>query len=203
VAACDRLSGDWSIDYLTGKYLARERRYDEKHPSDAGGIVRDIVVGGVGASTALRRQRRRQVSDLTTGLMWEKKTGKIDRHKIDGGVHDVNRVFSWSASGRKPDGTAFTVFLATLNRGLSSNGANVTNCFANHCDWRLPSFTELRGIFNPSLPWCTRKLFAEACIEQILGPMQAYYYWSATTRGPVIEGRGNSAWQGTSTVNSR
>jgi hypothetical protein len=62
------------------------------------------------------------ITDPNTGLMWEKKSD-------DGSIHDWDNQYSWSSSGTAPDGTAFTVFLATLN---------MPPCFAGHCDWRLP-----------------------------------------------------------------
>ena len=64
------------------------------------------------------------ITDNQTGLMWEKKSN-------DGGIHDVDNQYTWSKSSRStnPDGTAYTVFLKTLNGGSG---------FAAHKDWRLP-----------------------------------------------------------------
>ena len=82
-------------------------------------------------------------TDSTTGLQWELKTN-------DGSVHDKDDAYVWSATedGTAPDGTAFTVFLGTLNG--SADGV----CFAGHCDWRLPTKIELEGIFDGSVPGC-------------------------------------------------
>ena len=141
------------------------------------------------------------VSDLTTGLMWEKKTGSLDPTTRTSNVHDVNNTWTWSASGTKPDGTAFVVFLATLNHGVSSDGATTTNCFANHCDWRLPTMYELLGILDKTLPYCTLQIPEQACIPLIFGPTQGKIgYWSATTRTPVVggnfvDGTPDSAWE--------
>lgn len=65
------------------------------------------------------------ISDLQTGLMWEKKDEA-------GGIHDVRNEYTLSNPLTPADGTgtAFTTFLATLN---------TPPCFAGHCDWRLPS----------------------------------------------------------------
>jgi len=73
------------------------------------------------------------ISDTQTGLMWEKKDQA-------GGIHDWGTFYTWCLDanadfscdnpGNPPDGTAFTVFLATLN---------TPPCFAGHCDWRLPT----------------------------------------------------------------
>src|SRR5262249_55765309 len=69
------------------------------------------------------------VTDKLTGLQWEKKTD-------DASVHDRDDRYSWGAGGAGAAGTAYTSFLAALN------GA----CFAGHCDWRLPTLTELQTI---------------------------------------------------------
>jgi uncharacterized protein DUF1566 len=129
------------------------------------------------------------ISDRKTGLMWEKKTGEAGGPSNAGDVHDVNNRYTWSASGNG-DGTAFTVFLRTLN------GCGTT-CFAGHCDWRLPSIRELKEIVDHSAPGCGKRTVA--CINPIFAPtglMQASVYWSGTTdadepgdaRGVVFRG---------------
>ena len=55
---------------------------------------------------------------------------------------------------------------------------NITGCFANHCDWRLPSHLELQGILDRSAPGCGS---GAPCIDPVFGPTQADYYWSATS----------------------
>ena len=109
------------------------------------------------------------VSDLNTGLMWEMKTETA-------GVHDVNNTYQWSSGDNFADGGAFTSFLAMLNNGSAPyNGGSpspITGCFANHCDWRLPSIVELQGIVNTS---------DSPNIDPTFGPTQSFYYWSATT----------------------
>ncbi len=128
------------------------------------------------------------VTDVDTGLVWEKKTG-LDNVVNAGDPHDADNVYTWSSSGTSADGTAFTDFLAALNDGVSSDpSANppVTGCFANHCDWRLPSIAELQGIVDLSL--CANP---GACIDPAFGPTPVYsYYWSATT----VTSTTTSAW---------
>ncbi len=112
------------------------------------------------------------VTDYDTGLQWEQKTD-------DGSVHDFGKEHDWSPSLARPDGTAFTEFLGTLNDATSNDGATSAGCFAGHCDWRLPSIVELRGIVDPIAPGCGA---GSACIDQtVFGPTIPFFHWSATT----------------------
>ena len=74
------------------------------------------------------------ITDRRTGLMWEKKSD-------DGSIHDADNTYTWSSSGTDPNGTAYTVFLPTLNAGGG---------FAGHADWRLPTKEELETLINGS-----------------------------------------------------
>ncbi len=124
------------------------------------------------------------VSDLNTGLMWEIETETA-------GPDYVFNTYTWSISGSAPDGTAFTSFLGMLNDGIApDNGGSpspITGCFANHCDWRLPSIVELQGIVDLSAPGCGS---GTACIDPTFGLTLVDYYWSATT----IAGFPDIAW---------
>jgi hypothetical protein len=117
------------------------------------------------------------VTDRQTGLMWEKKT-------TDGTIHDWQHVYTWSTSGTAPDGSVFTTFLNTLNGGATGVGNCVSvdamtqsGGFARHCDWRLPTVGELRGIVDLSATGCGS---GSPCIDPIFGPTQSSGYWSAT-----------------------
>jgi hypothetical protein len=114
------------------------------------------------------------VTDLDTGLMWEKKDDLR-------GIHDAGDVYTWSATGTAPDGTAFTTFLATLNNGLF-DGTTLVGCFAGHCDWRLPTLPELLAIIDLNAPGCAS--VTDWCIDPALQPLAsgfAPHYWSSTT----------------------
>ena len=141
------------------------------------------------------------ISDLNTGLMWEKETGIVQPggHPPSGRMDDVNNFYTWS-TGQWPNvsdnlatGTTFTLFLATLNDGASTDGGvstPITGCFANHCDWRLPSIVELRGIIDTAGPGCAKKKGPGPCIDPTFGPTMACQYWSDTT----FTGDANNAW---------
>ncbi len=122
------------------------------------------------------------VTDNQTGLMWEQTTGTIGTVPTNPPATDVNNRYAWSTGDNLADGTAFTSFLATLNNGASTDGGAttaITGCFANHCDWRLPSIVELQGIIDFNATGCSAG--TSVCIDPVFGPTQAGGYWSATT----------------------
>jgi len=124
------------------------------------------------------------VSDLNTGLVWEKKTAS--------GIHNVSTTYTWASSGATPNGTAFTTFLGTLNGGTSNDGtAVVTPCFTGHCDWRLPTVQELKGIVDLTATGCGS---GSPCIDPAFGSTQASYYWSATTHSSFSSDAWNVAF---------
>lgn len=108
-------------------------------------------------------------TDNWTGLMWELKTD-------DGSIHDVNKTFSWTTAIpiEAPDGSAFLEFLGTLNDGVSTSGIMTTGCFADKCDWRLPTIEELEGILLEPFPCGTTPC------TSIPGETKSSSYFSAT-----------------------
>ena len=63
------------------------------------------------------------ITDLNSGLMWEKKSD-------DGSIHDKDNLYTWS--------DALGVFVPALN----------SSAFAGYSDWRLPNAKELNGIVD-------------------------------------------------------
>lgn len=84
-------------------------------------------------------------TDLNSGLQWELKT--------DGGLHDWDDVYRWSIDVESnlsilcgqysPNGSAFVDFIPRLNGKSTDGGYNTEQCFADKCDWRLPTIDEL------------------------------------------------------------
>ena len=141
----------------------------------------------------------RTVTDFDTGLMWEQKDS-LDESSDFANPHDVDNAYTWSSSGTFADGTMFTDFLVRLDGGVggqginpfspcqSDDGTSVTGGFAGHCDWRLPSISELESIMDVTQGDCGGG--SGPCIDPIFGQTIAGYYWSATT----LAGYPMSAW---------
>lgn len=109
------------------------------------------------------------VTDNSTRLIWEQKTTTVGSGVNLVDPHDVDNTYTWGSTSAPypPNGTAFTDFLANLNGGLGPN-----TCFANQCDWRLPSIAELQTIVAAS---------GDPTIDPIFGPTQPDFYWSSST----------------------
>jgi hypothetical protein len=105
------------------------------------------------------------ITDLNTGLMWEKKSS-------DGSIHDKDTSYSW--------GQAFSLHVATLN---------ATN-FADHSDWRVPNIKELAtiadyGTYYPALPSPFNASCSNGCTVLTCSCLTTAYAWSSTTYVPI------------------
>lgn len=116
------------------------------------------------------------VTDRQTGLQWEKKTA-LDGAADASNPHDADNVYTWTAGSTAPDGTAYTDFLVRLN-GASADGVTLSGCFADHCDWRLPTVVELAGIVDTDVAGCGS---GSPCIPSTFGPTVANHHWTATS----------------------
>ncbi len=117
------------------------------------------------------------LTDNQTGLMWE-----IETTTCSGEVTCYTNMYRWAGAGSPADGGLFTVFLAALNGGdyYSPSAGQVVsaapgNCFANRCDWRIPTEAELLTIIDPE---CSS---GSACIDPVFGPTQPSLYWTSST----------------------
>lgn len=123
------------------------------------------------------------ILDFETRLEWEKKTGDIAENlhsTCPGGDYcdtpnHVDNYYQWSAASGVADGGVFTDFLARLNAGATDDpDSPASGCYAGHCDWRLPTLTELRTI--------TVACDAPPCVvDPVFVPSGDTFQWSGTS----------------------
>jgi hypothetical protein len=122
------------------------------------------------------------ITDNETGLMWEK---KIDDFDDPDNPHNLGTRYTWTdpADGDEtnPDGTAFTVFLATLNQESTDNPDST--CFAGYCDWRIPRLAELRSIRQEPCSDidCIDPIFGPTTVPGTPGPPRLSYMSSTSS----------------------
>lgn len=153
------------------------------------------------------------ISDLNTGLMWEKKSA-------DGSIHDYTRRFGndgWRTVVR-PTGEVLTYLNQRCDQATVSPttmtpcdsdsdclGVGSQRCgFAGYRDWRIPNVKEIQSIvdygrvspalnpifFSPCTPGCT--VVECSCNWSIVGTET--YYWTSTRNFARPEDAHNAAW---------
>ncbi len=101
------------------------------------------------------------MTDLNTGLMWEKKSN-------DGSIHDKDNLYNWADT--------FAVHVAGLN----------TASFAGYTDWRVPNVKELQSIVDyetsfPSVDPVFNSGCVAACTVTTCSCTVPDHYWSSTS----------------------
>src|SRR5437870_8404882 len=139
--------------------------------TQTGATVRDDGVVKAGGALSYQDNGDGTITDLNTGLMWEKKS-------MDGTDHDVTKVFPWSS-----------LFQATIWDWIDAINTEVANGigFAGFNDWRIPNVKELQsivnyGTFGPAVDPAFHNHESPGCtVLTCSATAVARAYWSSTT----------------------
>jgi hypothetical protein len=129
-------------------------------PGDTGDSTVFPGDGVTGPALAYQDNGDGTITDLNTGLMWEKKVaGGSSGCPIDSAnLHGVDSTCTWAQ--------ATGAWIAAIN---AEGGTGL----AGHNDWRVPNVKELQSIVHYGL--------ADPAIDPIFSPTTADNYWSSTT----------------------
>ncbi len=102
------------------------------------------------------------ITDLNTGLMWEKKSD-------DDSIHDQDTSYTWD--------NAFALHITTLNDPFAP--------FAGHTDWRVPNLKELQSLVDLAPSPTVDPVFdtdcAPSCTVTSCSCTRTSFYWTSST----------------------
>jgi len=140
-----------------------------------GATVRDDGFVKAGGPLSYHDNGDGTITDLNTGLMWEKKS-------VDGSLHDASKMFVWSS----PVTDTVWDWIDAINTEVG-NGIG----FAGFNDWRLPNVRELLSIIdygrlNPAVdPAFNNNVSAGCTVLTCSATVPTGTYWSSTTVATV------------------
>ncbi len=139
-----------------------------------GATVRDDGFVKAGGPLSYQDNGDGTISDLNTGLMWEKKSN-------DGSLHYVNKTFVWSS----PLTDTVWDWIDAVNTEVG-NGIG----FAGFNDWRLPNVRELLSIIDygrlgPAVDPAFNNNPSAGCTVLTCSATVQLPYWSSTTVATV------------------
>jgi hypothetical protein len=135
-----------------------------------GATVRDDGFVKAGGALSYQDNLDGTVTDLNTGLMWEKKS-------MDGTDHDVSKTFVWSSAVTDTVWDWINAINTEVGNGIG---------FAGYNDWRLPNRKELESIVDagnhlPAVDPVFNHDVSAGCTVLTCSATVSSFYWSATT----------------------